>query len=119
MYFPDNNNGSRIVITSRDSEVAEHVAGSKSLHHMQLLNKFASQDLLCKIVFGEHDCPNELQEVAAKIGSDCSGLPLAIHVIGGLLSKVERSRDVWENLSKHVKKLQLLNRMGISPIYFP
>ncbi|XP_047945655.1 putative late blight resistance protein homolog R1A-10 [Salvia hispanica] len=102
-YFPDNNNGSRVVITTRRSDVAEHVAGSKSLHHVRLLDKFASRDLLCRIVFGEEDCPDNLQEVAAKIGSDCSGLPLAIHVIGGLLSKVERSRDVWENVSINVK----------------
>ncbi|XP_047972411.1 putative late blight resistance protein homolog R1A-10 [Salvia hispanica] len=103
MYFPDNSNRSRIVITTRESDVAEHVAGSKSLHHVQLLDESASLDLLCQIVFGEEDCPDELQEVAAKIGSDCSGLPLAIHVIGGLISKVERSRDVWENLSTDVK----------------
>ncbi|XP_042045694.1 putative late blight resistance protein homolog R1A-10 [Salvia splendens] len=103
MYFPDNNNGSRIVITTRESDVAEYVAGSKSLHHVQLLNKSVSRDLLCRIVFGEEDCPDELQGVVAKIGSDCSGLPLAIHVIGGLLSMVERSRDVWENVSKDVK----------------
>ncbi|XP_047965788.1 putative late blight resistance protein homolog R1B-16 [Salvia hispanica] len=103
MYFPDNSNGSRIVITTRESDVAKHVVGSKSLHHVRLLNKSASRDLLCQIVFGEEDCPDELQEVAAKIGSDCSGLPLAIHVIGGLLSKLERSRDVWENVSTDVK----------------
>ncbi|XP_047940564.1 putative late blight resistance protein homolog R1A-3 [Salvia hispanica] len=103
MYFPDSNNGSRIVITTRESDVAEHVAGSERLHHVQLLDEVVSRDLLCQIVFGEEDCPSELQEVAAKIGSDCSGLPLAIHVIGGLLSKVERSREVWENLSTDVK----------------
>ncbi|XP_042041291.1 late blight resistance protein R1-A-like [Salvia splendens] len=103
MYFPDNSNGSRIVITTRVSDVAFYVAGSKSLHHVRLLNKSVSRDLLCRIVFGEEDCPDELQEVAAKIGSDCSGLPIAIHVIGGLLSKVERSRDIWENVSTDVK----------------
>ncbi|XP_047972203.1 putative late blight resistance protein homolog R1A-10 [Salvia hispanica] len=103
MYFPDNSNGSRIVITTRESNVAFYVAGSKSLHHVQPLNTSASRDLLCRIAFGEEDCPGELQGVAAKIGSDCSGLPLAIHVIGGLLSKVERSRDVWENVSTDVK----------------
>ncbi|XP_047964624.1 putative disease resistance RPP13-like protein 3 [Salvia hispanica] len=95
--------GSRIVITTRESDVAEHVAGSKSLHHVRLLDEFASRDLLCQIVFGEEDCPGELQLVAATIGSDCSGLPLAIHVIGGLLSKVERSRDVWYSFSTDVK----------------
>ncbi|KAL1531582.1 putative late blight resistance protein R1B-16 [Salvia divinorum] len=103
IYFPENDNGSRVVITTRESDVAEYVAGSKSLHHVQLLNKSASRDLLCRIVFGEEDCPGELKGVAAKIGRDCSGLPLAIHVIGGLLSKVERSRDVWEHVSTDVK----------------
>ncbi|XP_042045696.1 putative late blight resistance protein homolog R1B-16 [Salvia splendens] len=103
MYFPDNSNGSRIVITTRESDAAFYVAGSKSLHHVRLLNKSASRDLLCRIAFGEEVCPGELQGVAARIGSDCSGLPLAIHVIGGLLSKVERSRDVWENVSTDVK----------------
>ncbi|XP_047953289.1 probable disease resistance RPP8-like protein 2 [Salvia hispanica] len=41
--------------------------------------------------------------MAATIGSDCSGLPLAIHVIKGLLSKVERSRNVWYNFSTDIK----------------
>ncbi|XP_047965776.1 putative late blight resistance protein homolog R1B-16 [Salvia hispanica] len=83
--------------------MAEHVAGSKSLHHVHLLDESVSKDLLCRIMFEEEDCPGELQGVVAKIGSDCSGLPLAIHVIGGLLSKVERSRDVWERVSTDVK----------------
>ncbi|XP_047943229.1 putative late blight resistance protein homolog R1B-16 [Salvia hispanica] len=103
MSFQDNNNSSRIVITTRETNVAKHVAGSKSLHHVQELDYSASRDLLCKIVFGGEDCPDELQGVAAKIVSICRGLPLAIHVIGGLLSKLERSRDVWENVSTDVK----------------
>ncbi|KAG6424499.1 hypothetical protein SASPL_114917 [Salvia splendens] len=76
---------------------------SQSLHHVRLLNKFVSRDLLCRIMFGEEDCPGELQEVATRIGSDCSGFPLAIHLIGGLFSKVERSRDVSEHISMDVK----------------
>ncbi|XP_057772151.1 putative late blight resistance protein homolog R1A-10 [Salvia miltiorrhiza] len=103
MYFPDNNNRSRIVITTRESAVAKY-ADSKSLQHqVQLLNKSDSWDLLRQIVFGEEDCPHELQRIGEKISSDCGGLPLAISVIGGLLSKVERSKDVWKNIGNNVR----------------
>ncbi|XP_042047598.1 putative late blight resistance protein homolog R1A-10 [Salvia splendens] len=104
MYFPDNNDGSRIMITTRESHVAQYVTNSKSMHHdMQLFNEAASWDLLRQIVFGEEDCPLDFQWIGTKIASECGGLPLAIHVIGGLLSKVERSKDVWEQISTDVK----------------
>ncbi|XP_047948746.1 putative late blight resistance protein homolog R1A-10 [Salvia hispanica] len=104
MYLPNNNNGSRIMITTRESHVAQYVANSKGPHYdMQLLNMSASWDLLRQTVFGEEDCPLELQGIGSKIASECGGLPLAIHVIGGILSKVERSKDVWEQISTDVK----------------
>ncbi|XP_057773730.1 putative late blight resistance protein homolog R1A-3 [Salvia miltiorrhiza] len=93
MYFPDNNNGSRIVITTRESDVAKYADSNES----------QSWDLLSQIVFGEEDCPHELQGIGKKISSDCGGLPLAINVIGGLLSKVERLKDVWENIGNDVR----------------
>ncbi|XP_057771684.1 putative late blight resistance protein homolog R1A-10 [Salvia miltiorrhiza] len=103
MYFPDNNKGSRIVITTRESDVAKY-ADSKSQHHkVKLLSESQSWDLLSQIVFGEEDCPHELQGIGKKISSDCGGLPLAINVIGGLLSKVERLKDVWENIGNDVR----------------
>ncbi|XP_057773792.1 putative late blight resistance protein homolog R1B-8 [Salvia miltiorrhiza] len=36
------------------------------------------------------------------IAGDCGGLPLAIHVVGGLLSKMERSENVWERIESDV-----------------
>ncbi|KAL1546803.1 putative late blight resistance protein R1B-16 isoform X1 [Salvia divinorum] len=102
MYFPNNNNGSRIVITTRESGVAIY-ADSKSLQHqVQLLSKSDSWNLLHQLVFGEEDCPLEIQEVGQKIACHCGGLPLAINVIGGLLSKIERSKDVWEKIANNV-----------------
>ncbi|XP_042055225.1 putative late blight resistance protein homolog R1A-10 isoform X2 [Salvia splendens] len=99
-YFPDNNNGSRIVITARESGVA-NFAGTKQ-HKVEVLSESVSWDLLRRIVFGEKECPHELKGIGTKIVSGCHGLPLAIHVIGGLLSKVERSRDVWEKIANDV-----------------
>ncbi|XP_057772148.1 putative late blight resistance protein homolog R1A-10 [Salvia miltiorrhiza] len=102
-YFPDNNNRSRIVITTRESDVARS-ADSKSLQHqVQLLSTSESWNLLHKIVFGEEeDCHHALQAIGEKIASDCGGLPLAIHVVGGLLSKMERSENVWERIGSDV-----------------
>ncbi|KAL1538286.1 putative late blight resistance protein R1A-10 [Salvia divinorum] len=103
-YLPDNNTGSRIVITTRDSNMAKYVNETSVQHRVQLLNKSTSWDLLRQIVFGEKGCPDqELERVGKKISSDCDGLPLAIHVIGGVLSKVQRSRDVWELISINAK----------------
>ncbi|KAL1561297.1 putative late blight resistance protein R1B-16 [Salvia divinorum] len=102
MYFPDNNNGSRIVITTRESDVANYADSSRSQHQVQLLSESESWNLLHQLVFGEDECPLVLQEIGRKIADDCSGLPLAISVIGGLLSKMERSKDVWRKLGDNV-----------------
>ncbi|XP_057771679.1 putative late blight resistance protein homolog R1B-16 isoform X1 [Salvia miltiorrhiza] len=124
-YFPDYNNGSRIVITTRESDVAKY-ADSKCLHHkVQLLSESQSWDLLSQIVFGEEDWPHELQGIGKKISSDCGGLPLAINVIGGLLSKVERLKGVWENIGNDVRAAiaesdkQFLNILSLSYNHLP
>ncbi|XP_057772155.1 putative late blight resistance protein homolog R1A-10 [Salvia miltiorrhiza] len=103
MYFPDNNNRSRIVITTRESDVAKYVDSKSLQHQVQLLNKSEGWNLLRQIVFGEEDCPHDFQGIGEKIASDCGGLPLAINVIGGLLSKVQRLKDVWENIGNDVR----------------
>ncbi|KAL1561249.1 putative late blight resistance protein R1A-10 [Salvia divinorum] len=102
MYFPDYNNGSRIVITTRESDVANYADSSSSLHQVPLLSQSESWNLLHQLVFGEEECPLVLQKIGRKIAKDCSGLPLAICVIGGLLSKMERSKDVWKKLGDNV-----------------
>ncbi|XP_047968392.1 putative late blight resistance protein homolog R1A-10 [Salvia hispanica] len=102
MYFPDNSNGSRIVITTRESDVANYADSLSSQHHVQLLSKSKSWNLLYQLVFGEEDCPPELQDIGRKIANGCRGLPLAISVIGGLLSVIERSEDAWEKIGNNV-----------------
>ncbi|KAL1561303.1 putative late blight resistance protein R1A-3 [Salvia divinorum] len=102
MYFPDNNNGSRIVITTRESDVANYADSSRSQHQVQLLSESESWNLLHQLVFGEEKGRPELQEIGRKIANDCGGLPLAISVIGGLLYKMERSEDVWRKIGDNV-----------------
>ncbi|XP_042008954.1 putative late blight resistance protein homolog R1B-16 [Salvia splendens] len=103
MYFQDNNNnGSRIVITTRESTVANYADSLSSHHQVKLLSEFESWNLLHQLAFGEENCPLVLQDIGRKIANDCGGLPLAISVIGGLLSKIERSKHVWEKLGNNV-----------------
>ncbi|KAK4405531.1 Disease resistance RPP8-like protein 3 [Sesamum angolense] len=72
-------------------------------HQMHLLNKFESWNLLHQKVFGEDSCPPEFEKIGRSIASDCGGLPLAIHVIGGLLSEAKGRRDSWEHVATDVK----------------
>ncbi|XP_042059143.1 putative late blight resistance protein homolog R1B-16 [Salvia splendens] len=103
MYFPDNNKGSRIVITTRESGVANYVDSLSLQHQVQLLSGSESWNLLHQLVFREEDCPHVLEVIGRKIAGHCGGLPLAISVIGGLLSKIERSEDEWKKIGKDVK----------------
>ncbi|XP_042057636.1 putative late blight resistance protein homolog R1B-16 [Salvia splendens] len=102
MYFPDNNNGSRIVITTRESDVANYADSLSLQHQVRLLSEYESWNLLHQLLFGEEECPLVLQEIGRKIAKDCGGLPLAISVIGGLVSKMERSEDVWRKIGDNV-----------------
>ncbi|KAL2553125.1 putative late blight resistance protein-like protein R1A-6 [Forsythia ovata] len=99
--FPDKNNGSRIILTTRLSSVA--VYADSSSHRMSFLSSEQSLKLLNQEVFGEECCPSELEEIGITIAKNCKGLPLALVVIGGLLNKSETTRAYWEFVAENVK----------------
>ncbi|XP_057763766.1 putative late blight resistance protein homolog R1A-3 [Salvia miltiorrhiza] len=100
-YFPNNENGSRIVVTTRLSDLASKLSNSNSLG-MELLNEADSWELLSKTVFGKEGCPLELEEIGKKIGKSCKGLPLSIVVVGGLLAKSKHTRECWEDIGENL-----------------
>ncbi|EYU21836.1 hypothetical protein ABFS82_09G075500 [Erythranthe guttata] len=103
IFFPDNGQGSRVMITTRLSNVAS--IGSHGVV-MGFLNEDKSWDLLCRSVFKEEkDCSPELEEIGKKIAKNCEGLPLSIVVIGGHLAKSKRTREHWEYISENIKKI--------------
>ncbi|KAL0421984.1 UNVERIFIED_CONTAM: putative late blight resistance proteinR1B-17 [Sesamum latifolium] len=102
-FFPDENNGSRIIVTTRESSVADYTGSESSRHQMNLLKDDDSWNLLRQKVFApEETCSLELENVGKKIATDCRGLPLAIHVIGGILSQAKTNQDYWEQVSENV-----------------
>jgi len=99
LALPDNNKGSRIVLTTRSESVAPSNKESPSNHVYKLppLPLGEAWELFCKMVFqheGGH-CPVELVELSHDIIKRCEGLPLAIVTIGGLLSTKDKVSSEW------------------------
>nr|XP_015868161.2 disease resistance protein RPP13-like isoform X2 [Ziziphus jujuba var. spinosa] len=99
--FPSDSNGSRILITSREKEVASN-AGSNPPYFLPFLDKEASWELLCKKVFQEEKCPSNLESLGRQLAESCKGLPLSIVVLGGILAKKDKTPQTWSNLIGNV-----------------
>ncbi|KAH0692104.1 hypothetical protein KY285_019201 [Solanum tuberosum] len=104
--FPNRNNGSRVLLTTRETDVAIY-ANTSSPHKMNLLDLDNSWKLLRDKVFGlEHDHPPELEEIGKKIAEKCQGLPLIISVIVGHLSKtVPKTLESWKYVAKTLSEI--------------
>ncbi|OMO52863.1 Disease resistance protein [Corchorus capsularis] len=94
--FPHDNNGCRVMITTRDDDVAKGASkGSKGkVLTLEPLSSKDSAALFCRKTFQEDICPDNLKDIAEHILERCKGLPLAIVAISGLLANKTR-RDEW------------------------
>ncbi|CAI9263410.1 unnamed protein product [Lactuca saligna] len=99
LFFPDHNTGSRILLTSRLTEVAAHAKSLGLIHHLQHLTEEESWKLLCEKVFKGDECPKWLIEPGMQIAKICHGLPLSVVVMAGVLAKEPRHKDVWLKIS--------------------
>ncbi|XP_027351448.1 putative disease resistance RPP13-like protein 3 [Abrus precatorius] len=99
--FPDDDDGSvgRILITSREMEVPNYV-GTISPYHLPFLNVEESWHLFSKKVFRGRECPSDLEPLGRSIVETCKGLPLAIVVLAGHVSKKEKSEREWTRIKK-------------------
>ncbi|XP_057780111.1 putative late blight resistance protein homolog R1A-10 [Salvia miltiorrhiza] len=92
-FLPDNYNKSRMIVTTRQSDVAKEF--SDSALALQLLGEDKSWELFCHKAFEQRDCPSELEGVGREIVRRCKGLPLSVAVIGGLLGRSSMTRRYW------------------------
>ncbi|MFS8018491.1 putative virus X resistance protein-like, coiled-coil [Helianthus anomalus] len=100
--FPNLDCGSRILLTTRNTEVALLANPNTPPHHLRFLNQDESFELLSAKVFGRKSCPLELAELGKTIAKKCDGLPLAIVVLAGLLKKNNKIRYFWEKVAESV-----------------
>ncbi|XP_051115878.1 putative late blight resistance protein homolog R1A-10 [Andrographis paniculata] len=104
-FFPNNENGSRIIMTTRLSKVASCV-GSDDPYYMAFLDEKKSSMLFCETVFAQESCPYpELEKIGKNIAKSCRGLPLEIVVIGSLLASVNMRREYWEFVADNLSAL--------------
>ncbi|CDP16115.1 unnamed protein product [Coffea canephora] len=101
-FFPDDNNGSRIMFTSRIHDVALQVMPNSKPLHLRPLSNEESWELLEKKLLEKGDCPSHLSEVGEHIVKLCKGLPLAIVVIAGLLTRETHNKINWKQISEHL-----------------
>lgn len=102
--FPPNDKRSRVLITTRNVDVAQHARqGSDRFEPYQLrfLYPDESKELLRKRVFGTTDINKpDLAEHEVNILSMCKGLPLAIVVVAGILQSNAEASFWWESVSR-------------------
>ncbi|XP_049404848.1 putative late blight resistance protein homolog R1C-3 isoform X2 [Solanum stenotomum] len=104
--FPDANNRSRIILTTRHHEVAKYASVDSDPLHLRMFYEYESWKLLEKKVFGEQSCSPLLKDVGLRIAKMCGQLPLSIVLVAGILSEMEKEVECWEqvanNLGTHI-----------------
>ncbi|KAJ4802849.1 Disease resistance protein (CC-NBS-LRR class) family [Rhynchospora pubera] len=98
----DTQNGSRVLITTRSLDVAKNFDSPYEPYELPYLTKEQSLDLLLKKTFPYQDptegYPNDLSDLAKEFVEKCGGLPIALVVLGGLLSKQPPNEHSWRKV---------------------
>ncbi|XXG84883.1 hypothetical protein AAC387_Pa11g0094 [Persea americana] len=98
------------MLTTRNKDVAAHADPSSTPHEIRLLNDEEGWELFMKKTFLGKDtdapivCPEELEAVGRQIFVKCSNLPLAIVVLGGLLSRRDAILSAWSKVLENVTR---------------
>ncbi|KAJ6848003.1 putative disease resistance protein isoform X3 [Iris pallida] len=100
--FPSECNGSRVMFTTRLMDIAKSADSRIQPVELPYLSYEHSRGLLLRKAFLTHpdadpSCPDELEEAADELVRKCGGLPLALVVLGGLLSVKEPTFNVWKD----------------------
>ncbi|VAI26638.1 unnamed protein product [Triticum turgidum subsp. durum] len=110
-------NGSRIIITTRNEDVAS-LADDEHGIQLKTLGKEEAWDLFCRKAFPRLEgktCPQSLIYLAEKIVDKCEGLPLAIVAIGSLLMRKRLSENEWKCFY-HQLDWQIVNNPELSSV---
>ncbi|KAL5567356.1 hypothetical protein UlMin_030520 [Ulmus minor] len=107
--FPKTETRCKILITTRRRDVGEHADTRGFLYQPRHLDDIASWELLKKKAFFREDAKSrgyyeDMEKFGKEMVKDCGGLPLAIVVLGGLLS-TKHTVDEWEAVKQNVKEL--------------
>ncbi|TXG70934.1 hypothetical protein EZV62_005869 [Acer yangbiense] len=123
----DVDNGSKVMLTTRNRDVALHADPRTTPYELRLLGEEDSWELFLRKAFldGTNEkCPQEFEDIGRRIVEKCDGLPLAIIVAGGLLSRkglLSEWERILNNIDSHFAKGQngVLSILALSYIDLP
>ncbi|XP_078154110.1 disease resistance protein RPP13-like [Carex rostrata] len=106
IQLPDMNNASRVIITTRSVNVARRADRNIEPYMLGYLKEGDSLALLFRKAFQKRiepeNYPRDLLEVAKKFMKKCGGLPLALVVLGGILTTEEPTYSAWSKLEENM-----------------
>ncbi|KAH0657473.1 hypothetical protein KY289_026221 [Solanum tuberosum] len=114
--FPEAKKGSRIILTTREKEVALHGKLYTAPLNLRLLSSEESWELLEKRVFGNESCPNELLDVGKEIAENCKGLPLVADLISGVIAGREKKKSVWLEVLNNLHSFIFKNEVEVMKV---
>ncbi|PHT44456.1 hypothetical protein CQW23_13614 [Capsicum baccatum] len=114
--FPEVEKGSRIILTTRQKEVAFHGKGNTDPLNLRLLRLEESWELLEKRAFGNEICPDELLDVGKEIAQNCKGLPLVVDLIAGVIAGREKTKCVWLEIRNNLNTLILNSEVDVMKV---
>ncbi|KAJ4769639.1 Disease resistance protein (CC-NBS-LRR class) family [Rhynchospora pubera] len=126
--MPDKNNGSRVLITTRFENVAMKADTKYDPYKLPILDHEQSLNLfLKKAVPKKHQypdgLPDELKSLAQEFVAKCRGLPLALIVLGSLLSTKPYDFHGWkrflDTMSWQVDGSKCIDVIATSYEYLP
>ena len=99
--FPEESNGSRIVITTRDMPVAPHDDSRIFQYKLHLRSIDESWTVFTNTL--RKEVPQELEKLGREIVMRCGGLPQAIVKMGKLLSEKVATNVEWSSVLNELK----------------
>ncbi|KAL5569442.1 hypothetical protein UlMin_026017 [Ulmus minor] len=122
--FPKGRGGSKVLFTTRNTELATSVDPFSSSIEPPLLTEEEGWELLQRKafsaqVFGDNGFRSEFEELGKEMVKKCRGLPLAVVVLGGLLSTktaLEEWKKVHKDVSFQLNKLKLPQQYAVEEI---
>ncbi|WMV53803.1 hypothetical protein MTR67_047188 [Solanum verrucosum] len=101
--FPNDDNKSRILLTTRLKYVANYVSSlDYPPHSKSFLSLEDSWNLFTEKLFKKDHCPPFLEEIGKHIVQQCRGLPLSVVVVAGLLGKMDPTHDNWKKVEENL-----------------
>lgn len=111
MVFPNTKSSCRILLTSRNKDVAEHAKTTFPPYQLWFLTDDEGWELLKKKVFPKGTrCSSELEDIGKKIAKKCYGVPLTLVLIAGFLRKNDKNSSLWEKVEEKMNTYVAMER---------